>query len=1002
LISKIQEINRGPHALIYEQLLLLEKNINLELFPNKFLIIDNNLYKKYPNQSNINFIDIESNIEANQSFEENELFNFFYANSIIVDDVNYIQYYDQKSYNYQNVCPLNFFDPFSLADVNITEIYDENLPPDYITFYSPDNSYNKFKDSIFFDRIDRSINLIVDRSVLTHQENKNELKIINYVLKTNDVEINYYLKKTRLEDHYRTDFNNILFNYWKSSNFRDLIFYVNPDLTNDKRTLSQGAVIEEIVQQAEKANISRNYNDIFLTAPTGSGKSALFQIPAIYIAMKYNMVTIVVSPLKALMYDQVTALHERGITSVTFINSDISLLEREENIEKIKRGDISILYLSPELLLSYDITHFVGDRRVGLLIIDEAHLVTTWGRDFRVDYWYLGIFIRKMRKIRNNYFPVVALTATAVYGGENDMVFETISSLNMQVPKLYIGNVRRDEIQFDIIDFQYPHHHENDKIENTAHQIQSLIQDRIKAIVYFPWISQIEQVWQALDNDSRGKVGKYYSKVSREDRQEVIDNFKIGEYLVVLATKAFGMGVDINDIKVIYHHAPSGNLSDYVQEIGRVARDQSIQGIAKVDFHPKDLKFTKILYGLSSIKQYQLNMILQKLNDIYRYKKKQNFLVSIDDFAFIFTGENVDIEQKVKSSLLLLEKDLLAKYHYNVLIVRPKSLFSIVYARVNQNVEQEFIERYGDSINRIDYEEDVTTTVVTGRGRAGDATIIEYPDGRSVYEIDLNKIWEEYFARDSFPLIKKRYFDKQLFEGFQDKIIPQFKLSIILKQDKRETLQKLDTYFSILENSFNTLGGHFFTKRQLESIMANDLTNRQLRKRITDLLASIYASDIFRDESDTFLQTRRSGDEITMRVIDAAYIRVKRNIIRNFNLLFNEDGQDSLVKFISTSNNKTKQIIKLAYILESFLLGNYELVGGEMPRIFIRINDPLKINVLANTKYVNNISKDIEKRHQHSVKTMDKFFTSHMDDPARWNFIEDYFLGKDILEGPIT
>jgi len=139
-----------------------------------------------------------------------------------------------------------------------------------------------------------------------------------------------------------------------------------------------------------------------------------------------------------------------------------------------------------------------------------------------------------------------------------------------------------------------------------------------------------------------------------------------------------------------------------------------------------------------------------------------------------------------------------------------------------------------------------------------------------------------------------------------------------------------------------------------------------------------------------------------MRVIDAAYIRVKRNIIRNFNLLFNEDGQDSLVKFISTSNNKTKQIIKLAYILESFLLGNYELVGGEMPRIFIRINDPLKINVLANTKYVNNISKDIEKRHQHSVKTMDKFFTSHMDDPARWNFIEDYFLGKDILEGPIT
>ena len=190
--------------MIFEQFSLLEKNINLELFPNKFLIIANNLYKEFPNQSDVNFIDIESKIETNQSFEENELFNYFYANSIIVDDVNYIQYYDLKSYN-QNVSQINFFNPVSFEDINFIEIYTENIPPDYVTFHSIDNSYNKFKDSIFTGKIDLPINLITDRSALLNKENSNELKILNYIFKTNDFEINFYRNKTYLGDYVAKD-----------------------------------------------------------------------------------------------------------------------------------------------------------------------------------------------------------------------------------------------------------------------------------------------------------------------------------------------------------------------------------------------------------------------------------------------------------------------------------------------------------------------------------------------------------------------------------------------------------------------------------------------------------------------------------------------------------------------------------------------------------------------------------------------------------------------------
>src|SRR6478735_4615538 len=113
-----------------------------------------------------------------------------------------------------------------------------------------------------------------------------------------------------------------------------------------------------------------------------------------------------------------------------------------------------------------------------------------------------------------------------------------------------------------------------------------------------------------------------------------------------------------------------------------------------MDFHPKDLKFSRILFGLSSLKQWQVKLVLEKLNNIYRLNKRRNFLVSVDDFAHIFPTEDKP-EQKVKSALLVLEKDLLARYRYNVLVVRPKSLFSTVFARISNGDVEAFKEQYG-------------------------------------------------------------------------------------------------------------------------------------------------------------------------------------------------------------------------------------------------------------------------------------------------------------------
>ena len=208
-----------------------------------------------------------------------------------------------------------------------------------------------------------------------------------------------------------------------------------------------------MIREAEKAQKREaEPENILLTAPTGSGKSLLFQLPAIYLGKEYNLLTIVVSPLKALIVDQVEGLQDLGYQRVAYASSDLSPEQKMEVYRAVREGEVDLFYLSPELLLSYDIKHFVGNRRIGMVVIDEAHTVTTWGKEFRVDYWFLGRYLSALKQNLGYTFPLFALTATAVWNpkGGNDMVFETIRSLQMEPCVLYVGTVKRKNIGFDI------------------------------------------------------------------------------------------------------------------------------------------------------------------------------------------------------------------------------------------------------------------------------------------------------------------------------------------------------------------------------------------------------------------------------------------------------------------------------------------------------------------------------------------------------------------------
>jgi len=995
LLSSELEVIVYPYEILYR----LTSIFDVSITKRKVVVVNNTLFRQFPNSSNISVTDIEIELNTAEPKIQQQILDKFYSNSLVQFGSELIEYPD-LSESLEVVNEIAISNSFSKDFEKVKFIKEKELSniTKHVVFDSSDSTYGKFKSDLFWDLINHDINLIIDEFPNKDSLKLKELGVLEYLFNNSQHKLSIFIIEKEKKNYYREEFKNILNTHWGSSKFREIKFYKNPAAGLETHLVSQGAIIEEIVTQAEKGINREVYKDIFLTAPTGSGKSILFQIPAIYLAEKHQLVTIVISPLKALMKDQVTDLNKRNIHNAKFINSDISLIERNQIIDSIKEGHTSILYLSPELLLSYQIQHFIGERRIGLFVIDEAHLVTTWGRDFRVDYWFLGNYITRLRKYHNSFFPVLAVTATAVYDGPDDLVFETLNSLNMQMRELYIGDVRRGDIEFNINKVKYDKSYEDQRNERTLEQVVKYIKEKKKAIVYFPWTNQIEWVMQKIPQEYNAMVNKYYGNVTKEIRNEVLAGFKENDLRVVLATKAFGMGVDISDIEEIYHHAPSGNLSDYIQEVGRVARRKDINGIARVDFNDKDLKYTKILYGLSAIRQYHVKRVLQKLFNIYKIKNNRNFLVSIEDFRFIFSEEQSDdnIERKVKSSLLLLERDLLAKYRYNVIIVRPKSLFSTVYVRVDKDYAERFEQKYSNYIK-----------IVHRPGKSkqikdGNQLITLTPNQNPVYSFKLNELWENDFPDESFPKIKKYFFDDELFTDFIGHNHPQYKMKITLNSDSEKTLNSLKLLFGAVESAFLKLGGGFFTKNDLNTKLKDDITNASKRAKISDLLTAIFSTHRtipsrkgrMPVDKFCFLQKKRVESSFQYRLFSNNYLNIKRQLERLYHKLF----QDNQVYegYISADPEKNKLHHDLAYVLESFDLGTYELEGGQRPQLFIRINDPNKIDYLSYSEYSNEIVREIEDRHKSSVKIMSKFFMSDLENQNRWNFIEKYFIGYDI------
>ena len=786
----------------------------------------------------------------------------------------------------------------------------------------------------------------------------------------------------------RPEIIDLLHKYWgNDSSFRSFRVYRNPNVNKETIEISQGMLVETIIDEYEKSKKGIEPRDVFLTAPTGAGKSLLFQLPAFHIS-HCGDVTIIVSPLIALMKDQVKAIvKERNFDKVTYINSELNVLDRNRIIENIKMGLIDIVYLSPELLLSYDLSFFIGERRLGLLVIDEAHLITTWGRDFRVDYWYLGNYIRKSRKYREGKFPMVAVTATAVYGGVNDMVFDSIDSLYMQNPRIYIGQVKRDDIEFVINNYeQIKKGYDKYKIQQTVGFIKGVVDCGIKTIVYVPYTRHIDTINSSLPADLKDAVGAYHGTLDSDLKEYAYKMFKSGKKSVMICTKAFGMGVDISDIQVVYHHTPSGLLPDYIQEIGRVARMEGLQGYAMLDYSPQDQKYSKILHGMSSIRQWQLKEVLKKIHALYvKHGNKRNMLVSVDDFALIFEGA-MDLDQKVLTSLMMLEKDYLAKHRFNVLIARPRKLFATVYAKLSDDDLAVMHKKY--------------PKVYEVKQKLG--------NGKTVVELDLARLWEKNFSDRSFPLIKRDFYNGHLFDSDSINASPQIKVSYTLSKRFDAAYNSLSEFFQILQDAFSNLSNKYFGQDDFQEELASRLKDKKKSEKIAKFVLSTYSGYSVsgrHTENKTFLQIRNTWGKEDYCVYNTRYIENFAYLLKRFAYLFENTDSNIVNKYVTNNDLTMISYTRLGYFLELLDIGTYEMKGGENPVVFIRLNDPDRIKKDAfNVGYKNSLLQKTLQKFEVSNQIFDYFFCRKFSNDERWSFIEDFFLGadNDVLEKRYT
>ena len=426
------------------------------------------------------------------------------------------------------------------------------------------------------------------------------------------------------------------------------------------------------IQQAivEEAMAGRHALGIL---PTGTGKSLCYQIPALSRYDKTGALTVVISPLVALMADQVIGLERHGVGCCITVNGMLSMPERGDALDRIRLGDAGILLISPEQLRSGSLRRALDQREIGAWVLDEAHCLSLWGHDFRPDYRYVGRFIRE-KAGDGPVPPVLCLTATAKPDVVGDIARHFREELGIELT-VFDGGAERANLAFEVIPTTG-----GEKFSDILQVLTSRLPPDMPggAIVYCATRQQSEDIAEYLQLKGVA-ADRFHAGLPPETKKEVQRRFIDGELRAIAATNAFGMGIDKRDVRLVVHADIPGSLENYLQEAGRAGRDGE-PACCVLLYSADDTERQFGMSARSRLSREEIHGVLRALRNLDRKKRFDGDVVATageilgEDEEKVFERDSATDDNRVRTAVTWLEESHLLTREENVVQVFPSSL----------------------------------------------------------------------------------------------------------------------------------------------------------------------------------------------------------------------------------------------------------------------------------------------------------------------------------------
>ena len=588
---------------------------------------------------------------------------------------------------------------------------------------------------------------------------------------------------------------------------------------------------------------------------------------------------------------------------------------------------------------------------------------------------------------------VATFTATAIFRGVEDMYTETINSLHMLNPITYLGYVKRNDI--DIV-IQHPkkekgtrREYEPDKFAQIERIIQRALITNKKTLVYFPTVALINRCYEYLRAKQMiSQVAIYHGSLNKDQKMEGYERFMKKEKLIMLATKAFGMGIDIDDIELVVHFAPTGNVCDYVQEIGRAARRPSLRGEAFYVYEPRDFKHINRLHGLSTIQKYQLIEVIKKIDELYanslknggrqlHTRKRNALLLDAENFSYIFSspaGDEDSSINKVKTALLIIQKDFENKMGFSPVTVRPIPLFSVGFFEIMPSVQSKLLKKYHDCLEEIE-------------------------PRRHICRVMLEKIWRKEFGSFSLPQFKYLLYSRD------------DSLDLVRTAPMRAalcvTIEFASDYSSVFHSFWSTIQ-ECINKRVLLGtyISQNEIADTLAEKCGVSKYKAQSICEVLIASMDSYRRNFAKGTSAisTEKVMTDGSVKYQFNVAvgtyfnwvkKTFQRIVSETEQGELY-LINDGSSLTKEMGVVLGILEALDVLSFKMIGGANSQLYIYINQIQALKNIINSpaSYDNKLLDSVSERHLISVKMLSYLYENDFSSDEMWDILESYFLGR--------